>query len=291
MANKEMQEASIEVISNLKKLRMQDPNLYPAGFYSSTSMRDERGVGIKRENFGAGPKWGMELEINTRHHISEYREVFYPMRRWFAISPEGSFRPELKFRPMSFRFIREHEALLTPFKFMTDNGDTLLRETQDGAGLHVMMDTSIFSSPENYSRFVSCLYSVSNRTIVRAFSQRTKASWSMWCSRRGMPLGKGPCKRTIDDSIKEKSGFPDGRGRATPKLDHRCLEVRLFRGTPDPEEFLAKVEFLYALTKWTTKKSHDSDTLPQFTQAHANTTRYPYLSKLIQTEEGLRACV
>lgn len=245
----------------------------------------EYGRDVSRRVFGKDKRrYGMELEFDTHEFWDTFRWVFYPMRKWFAISMESGYRPEVKSRPMSYRFIKNNLDLFYPFEYIWDNYKEFLLPSQDGSGLHITIDKDFFLDSDHFARFNEFIMSRKYKTFVRAFSQRSDESWASWCA---CLYSDKRTKEVVHDTAKRafnKKDFCSGWDRALYKKDIDAVEVRLFRGTVNPKEFLSKIEFIHALVNYTKATTRSEEHWPNFVERFSKEDSLPYLKQFILKE-------
>jgi hypothetical protein len=219
------------------------------------------------------PFLGIELEIERRNSNSiKHGELAQQIEneRWYFKS-DGSLTDgfEIVTHPLTFNYlIHAKESILNSLKVISDNGYNSYNANT--CGMHVHISKKSFTTWQLY-RFMK--FFVENKEFIIGISQRKLDKLQKWANI------EDESNSELIYKAKKKDGN-SARYVAINLQNYATIEVRIFRGTLNPQSFYKNIEFVYSLFMYT--KEFNEISLDGYKEYISNSCDYSNLKKFIK---------
>jgi len=219
------------------------------------------------------PFLGIELEIERRNSNSvKHGELAQQIEKehWYFKS-DGSLTDgfEIVTHPLTFNYlIHAKESILNSLKVISDNGYNSYNANT--CGMHVHISKKSFSTWQLY-RFMK--FFVENKEFIIGISQRKLDKLQKWANI------EDESNSELIYKAKKKDGN-SARYVAINLQNYATIEIRIFRGTLNPQSFYKNIEFVYSLFMYT--KEFNEISLEGYKEYISNSCDYSNLKKFIK---------
>lgn len=276
-------------------------HIYDEEFWRNSRGRVFTKQSLPEEDSVSARYFGVEVELDDEtgdvdtYDVVELLENTFKDRRWFALhypKGDGSLNNgvEIISQPMTLRFHKQH-YWKEIFKLVTQNG--LFGHDCRHAGLHIHINNGAFgaevSERETNQAKLILLFDVLRSDITR-FSRRTLDSIDTYAAFYDVSHEFNACMRLKRNSCKM---------RCVNFIHDNTTEIRIFRGTANPETFYASLEFCDILVDIVTKTPFEEIENVTFADFVYLATQKGYIDFLkytrrrnispLTTDEGLEA--
>lgn len=219
------------------------------------------------------PFLGIELEIERRNSNSiKHGELAQQItnEHWY-FKTDGSLTDgfEIVTHPLTFNYLNHaKESIINSLKLISDNGYNSYNANT--CGMHIHITKKAFTTWQLY-RFLK--FFVENKEFIIGISQRKSDKLQKWAN----------IEDNTNSELIYKAKKKDGNSAryvAVNLQNYATIEVRIFRGTLNPQSFYKNIEFVYSLFMYT--KDNNEITLEGYKNYISNSCDYSNLKKFIK---------
>ena len=219
------------------------------------------------------PFLGIELEIERRNSDSiKHGELAQQIanEHWY-FKTDGSLTDgfEIVTHPLTFNYLNHaKESILKSLKFISDSGYNSYNANT--CGMHIHITKKAFTTWQLY-RFLK--FFVENKEFIIGISQRKGDKLEKWAN----------IEDNTNSELIYKAKKKDGntaRYVAVNLQNYSTIEIRIFRGTLNPQSFYKNIEFVYSLFMYT--KENNEISLEGYKSYISNSCDYSNLKKFIK---------
>ena len=219
------------------------------------------------------PFLGIELEIERRNSNSiKHGELAQQItnEHWY-FKTDGSLTDgfEIVTHPLTFNYLNHaKESIINSLKLISDNGYNSYNANT--CGMHIHITKKAFTTWQLY-RFLK--FFVENKEFIIGISQRKSDKLQKWAN----------IEDNTNSELIYKAKKKDGNSAryvAVNLQNYATIEVRIFRGTLNPQSFYKNIEFVYSLFMYT--KDNNEITLEGYKTYISNSCDYSNLKKFIK---------
>ena len=261
-----------------------DPEIHSYDYKKHSMYFYDVAGALEVAHYGQNPKgdklyMGIELEVERKSadlYIGDAVADLAPKVPFVYFKRDGSLDEgvEIVFYPATFDWLVAFKNRLAPIFDLSLLG--MRSFNTDTCGLHIHMSISAIT-PLHLAKMLTFMYAPVNASFISWMAQRAGSNLTRWASL--CRTGK------IVRQAREMSNGENGKYQALNVVNRRgqrTAELRIFRGTLNPNGFYKDVEFCHALW-WFTKsrcmKHMDSLQMIAFILNHSSI--YPNLSSFI----------